>query len=92
MQNELARLIGTVLIPVLLISTGHWYLFVLVFPLAGYLMIRYLMLRVPGGSVGIFDPAKPRNYVVDKLRKESPPIMLYHLSIFLGSFCWSVTV
>eukprot|EP00731_Ephydatia_muelleri_P027693 Em0019g566a len=77
----LPEIAATSLVPVILLLSWHWVLFIVTFPAAVYLLRRYLTLS--GGSMGIYDPTEIRNRgTLSKFQKEAFIKFGYHLVIF----------
>ncbi|KAL5463385.1 hypothetical protein EMCRGX_G032278 [Ephydatia muelleri] len=88
----LPEIAATSLVPVILLLSWHWVLFIVTFPAAVYLLRRYLTLS--GGSMGIYDPTEIRNRgTLSKFQKEAFIKFGYHLVIFfITLYCFIIAL
>ncbi|CAI8039368.1 Protein cornichon homolog 4 [Geodia barretti] len=91
-QWVVPELVATAFIPIFLLLTLHWVVFLVTAPFAGYLIYRYMTL--PPGSMGMYDPTEIRNRgMLLRFQKEAFIKVGYHLVVFFVLlYCFVVSL
>ncbi|CAI8039369.1 Protein cornichon homolog 4 [Geodia barretti] len=92
LQWVVPELVATAFIPIFLLLTLHWVVFLVTAPFAGYLIYRYMTL--PPGSMGMYDPTEIRNRgMLLRFQKEAFIKVGYHLVVFFVLlYCFVVSL
>jgi hypothetical protein len=91
-QWVLPEIVATAFIPVFLLLTWHWFVFLITCPYAAYLIHRYMTL--PAWSMGVYHPTEIRNRgTLLRFQKGAFVKVGYHLvEFFILLYCFVMAI